>query len=219
MSGPRGTQHLFHVYTPLCHSFKNPRMNAEIEGQIKKRNKRETRLERRNSRRHAVVRKRSSEQREENSPIWYLIGIDPVEKLNFSSGQIHTLQARSDARHLWARACMPVFCAKIWSLATQKQEKKKGGEHTMSHTLEEERRAETDKEQEWRGNKEKKCELKKRNTGRNKDRELLIFLRRWFIYPPYGSSARPANQCNEILNKGRKSSEEGYWVWAYRCRL
>lgn len=49
----------------------------------------------------------------------------------------------------------------------------------MSHTLEEERQGrEARQGAGMEGGKEKKCELKKRNTGRNKDRELLIFLRR-----------------------------------------
>lgn len=36
-----------------------------------------------------------------------------------------------------------------------------GGKHTVSHTLEEERRAETDKEQEWGGGRKKNVNKRK----------------------------------------------------------
>lgn len=100
-----------HVCAPLCHSFIKLRRNAAIEGQIKKRTKRETRLQRRN---WSCMLLQGS-RREEKSPIWYLIGIDRVEKrisfvsyffLFYSSRQIHTFQTHSDARHLWLHACV-----------------------------------------------------------------------------------------------------------------
>lgn len=188
-----------HVCAPLCHSFINLRRSAAIEGQIKKRTKRETRLQRRN---WSCMLLQGS-RREEKSPIWYLIGIDRVEKRNFflfyNSGQIHTFQTHSDARHLWLPACVCacVVCQDSEACDTRRRRRRTTTKRHKTHCESHIRGWEVGRNRQRREGTGEEESPRRRNIGRNENREVLIFLQRWFIHSPCGSNTLLARKYNK----------------------
>ena len=96
------------------------------------------RQEQRYSGPHAAVRQQRSQGWGENrGPFWYLIGIDPVEPLEFKRMCIS----------IHRKTCI---CIKIQKLATQKQ-KKRGKITPVYHTSEEEKPVELGRDAKMKG--------------------------------------------------------------------
>lgn len=141
---------------------------------------------------------RTNQRRRDNrSSIWYLIGIDPVERL-----KILPVGKSIHFRHGAVPCIVSVWRYRVWKHNNNKK-KRGGGEGAesnspASHASERVREGQENKlkKREKKGltREKKKVEMqvtqKQRAGGGKSNRQVLIFLQRWFIYPPYGNTTR-----------------------------
>lgn len=163
-----------HSTVSYCSSEK-PGKSTEIERYLKKRNIREGRG-RRESREvldHTLLWDCSQEGVENRGSSWYVIGIDPVEQLkiltmvsNVYQNSEHKDGGRERVEKKDSSCEFHRRGSQRWAQKCR-GEKLKGGKERWS-------RQQTNREQEGRREEKK--------------RQVLIFLLRWFIYPPYGNT-------------------------------